>query len=216
MTVRAVKELAVATGWRDLCRRLVRHRGYRRFMVLTRSRTGSNMLISCLGSHPAIHAEGEIFQRLNGRTSEEILDALFDDRPRRIRAVGFKLFYYHPLDDPHADLWQILRAMRELHVIHLRRRNLLRTLVSRKIAGVRDVWSSLEEERSDGGVDGKRVTMTAEELRAGFRQTREWEEEYPRMFRVQPLLEDPTGPERTAAEVGEIAHASTVFLRCLR
>lgn len=33
---------------------------------------------------------------------------------------------------------------------------------------------------------------------------------------VQPLLEDPTGPERPAAEIGEIAHASTVFLRCLR
>jgi hypothetical protein len=33
---------------------------------------------------------------------------------------------------------------------------------------------------------------------------------------VQPLLEDPAGPERTAAEVGEIAHASTVLLRCLR
>lgn len=33
---------------------------------------------------------------------------------------------------------------------------------------------------------------------------------------VQPQVEDPTGAERTAAEVGEIAHASTVFLRCLR
>lgn len=33
---------------------------------------------------------------------------------------------------------------------------------------------------------------------------------------VQPQLEDPTGSLRTAAEIGEIAHASTVFLRCLR
>ena len=33
---------------------------------------------------------------------------------------------------------------------------------------------------------------------------------------VQPQLEDPTGPLRTAAEIGELAHASTVFLRCLR
>ena len=33
---------------------------------------------------------------------------------------------------------------------------------------------------------------------------------------VQPQLEDPTGPLRTAAEIGEVAHASTVFLRCLR
>lgn len=33
---------------------------------------------------------------------------------------------------------------------------------------------------------------------------------------VQPQLEDPTGPLRTAAEIGEVANASTVFLRCLR
>jgi S1-C subfamily serine protease len=33
---------------------------------------------------------------------------------------------------------------------------------------------------------------------------------------VQPLLEDPTAPLRSAAEIGEVAHASTVFLRCLR
>ena len=33
---------------------------------------------------------------------------------------------------------------------------------------------------------------------------------------VQPQLEDPAGPLRAAAEIGEVAHASTVFLRCLR
>ena len=33
---------------------------------------------------------------------------------------------------------------------------------------------------------------------------------------VQPQMEDPSGPLRTAAEIGEVAHASTVFLRCLR
>jgi S1-C subfamily serine protease len=33
---------------------------------------------------------------------------------------------------------------------------------------------------------------------------------------VQPQLDDATGPLRTAAEIGEVANASTVFLRCLR
>ncbi|MBB5689599.1 hypothetical protein FHS88_001724 [Roseomonas alkaliterrae] len=33
---------------------------------------------------------------------------------------------------------------------------------------------------------------------------------------VQPLLDDPPPTLRTAAEIGELAHASTVFLRCLR
>ncbi|MBW6396574.1 trypsin-like peptidase domain-containing protein [Roseomonas sp. HJA6] len=33
---------------------------------------------------------------------------------------------------------------------------------------------------------------------------------------VQPQMEEPTGALRTAAEIGEVAHASTLFLRCLR
>ncbi|CAH2600462.1 Trypsin-like peptidase domain-containing protein [Rhodovastum atsumiense] len=33
---------------------------------------------------------------------------------------------------------------------------------------------------------------------------------------VQPILEASTGPDRRAAEVGEIAHPATVFLQCFR
>ena len=33
---------------------------------------------------------------------------------------------------------------------------------------------------------------------------------------VQPQLDDPPAGQRTAAEIGDLAHASTVFLRCLR
>lgn len=35
---------------------------FKRFIVLSRSRTGSNMLISYLKSHPIVYAECEIFQ----------------------------------------------------------------------------------------------------------------------------------------------------------
>lgn len=33
---------------------------------------------------------------------------------------------------------------------------------------------------------------------------------------VQPQLDEPSGPLRSAAEIGEVANASTLFLRCLR
>ncbi|MBM3792123.1 MAG: sulfotransferase, partial [Acidobacteria bacterium] len=164
------------------------HRRYRRFIVLTRSRTGSNMLISCLLSHPAVHAESEIFQRLNGRSSREILEGVFCRRPRGIRAAGFKIFYYHPLDDERKEVWDLLQAMPGLHVIHLKRRNILRTLVSRKIAGELDVWSSLEEKKARPGSD-KRVELTAAELRDGFTQTRTWERDFEEMFRGKPTIE---------------------------
>jgi serine protease Do len=33
---------------------------------------------------------------------------------------------------------------------------------------------------------------------------------------VEPRVAPSTGPERSAADVGEIAHRSTVFIRCER
>mgnify|MGYP006437466411 CR=1 FL=1 len=41
------------------------HENFTKFIVLSRSRTGSNLLISMLNSHPNISAEGEKFSRLN-------------------------------------------------------------------------------------------------------------------------------------------------------
>ncbi len=74
-----------------------RHSDFQRFIVLSRSRTGSNMLLSFLNSHPNIHAEGEVFNRLNGQNYQEILSRVFADQPPRILAKGFKIFYYHPM-----------------------------------------------------------------------------------------------------------------------
>ncbi len=44
---------------------------YRRFMILSRTRTGSTMLLSLLNSHPNVYAEGEIFRALNGRNYKD-------------------------------------------------------------------------------------------------------------------------------------------------
>ena len=100
---------------------------YRRFIVLSRSRTGSNLLISLLNSHPHIYTEREIFGKLSGRNY--------------VKAKGFKIFYYHPLDDDSCSIWDELQSLDDLYVIHLKRRNILRTLLSRKTAGIQDVWS---------------------------------------------------------------------------
>ena len=43
------------------------HEDYVPFIVLTRSRTGSNLLVSFLNGHPDIFCEGEIFARMAGR-----------------------------------------------------------------------------------------------------------------------------------------------------
>ena len=163
------------------------HRGYRRFIILTRSRTGSNLLVTFLNSHPSVRTEGEVFNRLEGRDYSDILARVFDKEPAHIQLKGFKIFYYHPLDAAGSGLWSDLASLKDLMVIHLRRRNILRTLVSRKIAGQQDVWV-LKSNETDKASGRKSVTFTREELAAGFRETRDWEDSAESRFPDQKFL----------------------------
>lgn len=163
------------------------HTNFRRFIVLSRSRTGSNMLISFLNSHSNVHAEGEIFNRLNGRNHKEIFAKVYAQQRLHIKAKGFKIFYYHPLDDTSNDVWDDLIKLDVLWVIHLKRRNILRTLISRKIAELQDVWTVSSDKSCDNGRN-KTITFTVEELDNGFKQTKEWENSGDRMFKKYPLI----------------------------
>lgn len=164
------------------------HWDYKRFIVLTRSRTGSNMLLSFLNSHPNVQAQGEIFGKLNGVNYKEILARAFSKQPYYIKATGFKIFYYHPQDDDSCDIWSELANMQGLYVIHLKRRNILRTLTSRKIAGIQDVWLITDTNRSNK-VKEKAVEFTVDELEKGFKQTRYWEYAGDRMFSDHQILD---------------------------
>ncbi len=150
------------------------HREFVRFIVLTRSRTGSNLLLSFLNSHPNIFCEGEIFARLNGANAISRLRRAFGKQPRHILAKGFKIFYYHPLDADARDFWAELERRTEIRIIHLTRDNILRTLLSRKIAGIRNSWTGTRFDQADHGT--KSVTIAADELAEGFEQTWEWQQ----------------------------------------
>jgi hypothetical protein len=147
----------------------------------------------CL-SHFSIHilisyAQGEIFRRLNGRNHIDVLEEAFAKQPFHVKAKGFKLFYYHPLDDKSSGMWDSLLSLEDLHVIHLKRRNILRTLISRKIAGIQDVWA-VESNGEHLHVDSNKITVSfsVDELRQGFEQTRRWEQAGEEMFKNHPLL----------------------------
>jgi len=161
---------------------------YKKFVVLSRSRTGSNLLISLLNSHPQVVAGGEYFRRLHGLDHNEVLRKAFSGEPFPIKAKGFKIFYYHPVDEPSSGVWDKLRAMADLSVIHLKRKNLLRTLVSRKIAGVEDVWLSMSEHNPRSSAGHVNISFTVDELTDLFRETRVWEESGHRMFCNHPML----------------------------
>lgn len=165
----------------------VGHSDFKRFIVLSRSRVGSNFLISLLDSHPNIHAEGEIFARLDGRNYRDVFAKAYGKQPHYIKATGFKIFYYHPNDDDSNDLWDTLVGSNDIYVIHLKRRNILRTLVSRKIAESQGAWAA-KSSKDLGPSAGKAVTFSETELEEDFRQTREWENNGDTMFENRPLL----------------------------
>lgn len=133
---------------------------YTRFIILSLGRTGTNMLSQALNSSPRIVCFGDVFNpqadlvQLFVGTYERFTDRelslrsrdplrFLEERilcpyPGEVRAVGFKLHYGQLPGYP--GLLERLASDKELRVLHLRRRNLLRTLVSLKRARATGVY----------------------------------------------------------------------------
>jgi LPS sulfotransferase NodH len=166
------------------------HRDYRPFVIVSQARTGSNLLVSLLDSHPQIDARGELLRRLGGVPVGDRLGAIYGRKPRRIRAVGFKCFYYHPLDDRNAPIWTHLQGVDQLHVVHLRRRNVLRTLTSRRLAGLTGDWVEHGSIAGTAATAGKpTVRFNGPELREAFEQSEAWAATCEQRFRDHPVLD---------------------------
>ncbi len=137
---------------------------YVRFIVLAGARTGSTMLVRALNSSPHIRCFGEVFngsvdfvpfdvegydnfsagdRALRDRDLEAFLrERIFSPVPPGIGAVGFKLLFGQHLKFP--GLIENVILDREIRVLRLARRNLLRALVSLKIAESTSVWAEKE------------------------------------------------------------------------
>ncbi len=169
--------------------RRVGNLNYRNFIILTRSRTGSNFLIDMLRAQYAIYAEEEIFDELNGRSVNDILNRIYSHMPKRIKAVGFKIFYYHPFDDNSGKIWNELSNMKELYIIHLKRRNILRAITSKKVAYKTNLWANRKWWNKTLKLENKQVSFTKEELNKGFIETQKWEKDYCEIFKNQKILD---------------------------
>jgi LPS sulfotransferase NodH len=181
------------------------HSQYLPFVVLGRSRVGSNLLRGLLNAHPQVVAFGEVFRNASELDWDHIgyfqtsstralaehdpvkfLESrLLSRYPRTVRAVGFKLFYYHARDGAQAAVWPWLIERRDIPVIHLKRGNLLQTHVSRKRAAVTGKWVNTS------GQPDQAVTLRLDydEVLADFEQTRAWETECDRAFSGHRLLQ---------------------------
>lgn len=131
----------------------------RRFVILAARRSGSNLLCSLLGSHPAVRCHHELFNpngiftalderddatspdALAARDRDPIgfLDDIWDDT-RGAQAIGFKM-----TPDQAPDVLAHVLADTGIAKIVLRRQNALRRLVSERIADATGRWEAYDD-----------------------------------------------------------------------
>lgn len=174
-----------------------------RFVIFSRGRTGSNLLLSLLRSHPQIRAQGEVIGETMMRdddTKREIVGrGPLNYVKRRFRrlglesAVGIKVLYYQ-VEPEYEEKWGVdglqevmdfLKADKDIKVIHLMRRNKLETHCSRTVA-IKTKQFLLEEGEKDKGKIT--VHMSPEECAEEFRLCAAWEDAIERDFADHDLL----------------------------
>lgn len=137
------------------------HHNYQKFVVLARPRTGSNLLVSLLQSHPNLRLFYELFNKsLSNKTFWDFINYDIDDvyqykeeepvsflkklvyreMPKSVSGVGFKLFYTHARSSNENQVWDYLKESKDLNIIHLKRKNLLKTHLSEQIALKTQIW----------------------------------------------------------------------------
>lgn len=132
---------------------------YKKFVIIGAPRTGSNWLVSLLNSHPKIMCLGERYKNLKSQTSLQIWDEIFSKRKSGISYLGFKLLYNHPQDSSEQFVWDRIKEDPEIVIIHLHRKNLLRSYVSLEVGNKTGVWIKTEKSKSLNS-SGKQVLIS--------------------------------------------------------
>jgi LPS sulfotransferase NodH len=201
MTVR-LRQVALDWGLRR------GHRDYTRFIILGEGRSGSNFLRGLLNSHPQVVVFGELFRfadaigwefpaydrclstprliSLSKADPAAFLDTeVFRRFPDTVRAVGFKIFYYHADSGPRSEVWAYLRAHPEVRVIHIKRRNTLRSLLSLKKAFLTNRWTEVQAPPADT----LSVALDEDECRRRFALAEEMKARFDAVFRGHPRID---------------------------
>jgi len=124
------------------------HTNYSRFAIVGNARTGSNFLLDGIISSGSVYMYHEIFadhHRTIGKNFDKIISKLYEKKEQHIKQVGVKIFYYHLSGDE----WKKFLEHDEIKIIHLIRRNRLRTIISLEIALKTDQWVATPSSRND-------------------------------------------------------------------
>ena len=159
------------------------------------------MLVQYLNSHPHIRCEYETLGILDNRSGPALVKRIYSKQPFFTKAKGFKVFYYHPMDasdEVFEQTWKALVSIPNLHMIHLKRINVLETAISSKIAyqtglygntGTKNTSNTHSNHSKDSQLS---VVFPVEKLQALFEQTKLWEDDWPSVFLTAPKLILPT------------------------
>lgn len=181
------------------------HWDYTRFIILGRSRTGSNLLRGLLSSHASVTIFSEIFQNRDAiswglpyyTTTPKILNKFHNDpvgflkeqifrkAPINTRAVGFKIFYYHAQDEIWKSVWDYLVENKDIRVLHIKRQNILRTHLSKVRAEQSGRWANITGKTEED----QPVRLDYDQLVQDFKRTRSMEEAGDELFKDHPILE---------------------------
>jgi len=176
------------------------------FVIMGRSRTGSNLLISYLNKHPNIFCEGEKFALHRGKDYKGCFSFVYGKQPKYIRAKGCKVFYYHPDGQPGGAL-QFLLGNSKMHVLHLKRRNILKVLVSHAVATRSRCWVNSKASAANSG-----VTLSPSQVQSDIDQTLKWEEIWGKAFREHRILD--IYYEDLVSKPQETLNSISSFLNC--
>lgn len=160
----------------------------RKFVIITTARSGSNLLVDLLDSHPNITCHGELFKFFNQGNPSTIWDTTFKLKSKSKYYVGFKIFYDHPLDSDDDTIWNLIQRDKTIKVIHLVRNNMLKTYVSLQIAYKVDVWKS-KEDIDPILVDDKRVHIDIASCFKEFKRIEDAMEKTRRSFKHHDFIE---------------------------
>ena len=145
-------------------------KNYGRYILISRSRTGSTWLMTLLRYHENLECEGEIFKHLNGKPCFQIWNNFLRKRPKAIKEAGFKLFYNHPYEDDQT-IWDIIENDKSIKIIHLVRENYLRSHLSEKIGEKTKKWTESIYKPDNLNTDDKKVNLNFETCLEVFERT---------------------------------------------
>jgi LPS sulfotransferase NodH len=167
--------------------RMFGHPIEQRFAIVGNARTGSNYLLDGLKSSPSIRMYHEIFADHNrrvGKDFDRVFSTVFQPESKSTKIVGFKVFYNHLTEKE----WQKFLACRDLKIIHLIRRNRLRTVISLEIAFKTGQWTKSVKGNS-GELKEKRLRLDPSKLIKRLEQIEEGEATARARFRDRQILE---------------------------